>query len=98
MKAKKVYEAMGDIIPGKSEMIDEFKTTFEYWYNQFAQIIKDTAEHPRYYMDDEIEWDEYLDAYKDHWESEYFGHGFTPQEAADDFIEYIGEPVIGWEK
>lgn len=97
MKAKKVYEAMADVLPGKSDMMDEYKNSYQYWLHKFKDIIKSKAKEPKYYMDDDISWDEYLEFYAGEWEEQYYDKGFTPKEAADYFLKWIGEPSLGWE-
>jgi hypothetical protein len=93
MKAKKVYEAMDDVIPGKKEMMGEYKKSYQYWLHKFKAIIKSELKEPKHYMDDDISWDEYLEYYADEWEEQYYDNGLTPQEAANEFIEWVGNPA-----
>jgi len=91
IKRDELNEAMTDVLRGKSEMMDDFKDTFEYWKQKFLEetlrILPTAVE--KYLVDDFDTWEDYMAYYEDEWEENYYDLGFTPEEAAKDFHNWV---------
>jgi hypothetical protein len=91
LKAKFINENIKDILKAKSELLPEFKKTYEYWHQRFVKYIYKLEPNIEDYLDLEegMTRQNYFDYYRDEWQDDYYALGMTPKESAIDFIKEV---------